>query len=189
MTMAFCFPDFTALRNFCQNYFYESSLPMSRIFEKTAILYKRQRRSDFCQMFARYDYEAFSLFKLTVLWNFHQNYFLNHHFRWVTSWPKTTISHKRQRWGDSCHIFARYNYEGFPLCQFHGLRNFRQNYFLNRHPRWVASWSKRQFCTCADGGRIYVRFPPTTITRNLRFSDFTALRNFHQNYFLNRHSR
>ena len=102
---------------------------------------------------------------------------------------KTTILYKRQRWAEFLQIFALCNSEGFRFPNFTALRNFYQNFFRIHHFRRVASLTKRQFCTSANGGRNSARFSPATIPRDFRFPNFTVLRNFYQNFFLIHHFR
>ena len=68
ITRDFRVSDFTVLRNVCQRYFPESSLPTSRILARTTILHKRQRRADFCQISPRYNYEIFFAFPILRLY-------------------------------------------------------------------------------------------------------------------------
>ena len=120
-----------------------------------------------------------SLFQFTDIRNFPETNSPNHHFRRSTFRSKTTILLELQRRADFCPIIAQYNYDGFSLLQFYGFTDL----FWKLIPRIITSdephfGQKRQFCASAKGGRISARFPPTTITRAFRFSNFTALRNF-----------
>ena len=102
---------------------------MSHIFEKTTILYKRQRWADFCQIFARYNYEGFSLFRFYGFTELSPKLFSESPLPMSHILVETTISHKRQRWADFCQIFANYNYEGFSLFQFYGFTELSPKLF------------------------------------------------------------
>ena len=67
---------------------------------------------------------------------------------------------------------------GVLLSQFTDLRNFRKLIFRISTSDETHFGQKRQFRAIANGDRISGRFPLTTITRDFRFSNFTALRIF-----------
>ena len=73
---------------------------------KTTILRERQRWADFCPIFARYNYECFSLFRFYCFTEISPELFSESSLPTSRIFQKTTTLQKRQRWGDLSQIFA-----------------------------------------------------------------------------------
>ena len=80
----------------------------------------RRRWADFCRIFAQYYYEEFPLFQFYGVSELLSELFSESSLPMSRILAQSTILYNRQRWGDFCHISARYNYEGFPLFQLYG---------------------------------------------------------------------
>ena len=90
-----------------QNYFPESSLPMSRILAKNDNSARAPTVGGFLSDFRPLQLRGIPAFPILRAYGaFSKTIVLNRHFRRVTSWSKTTILRGRQRWADFCHIFA-----------------------------------------------------------------------------------
>ena len=132
---------------------------MTHILAQTTILYKPQRWDDFCHISPA----AITRDFLSRFYGFTElapKLFSESSLSMSHILVKTTILYKRQRWADVC-----------------------RNYFSEAPLPMSHILEKRQFCTSANGGRISVRFTPTTITMDFRFSNFTALRGFYRDCF------
>ena len=154
------------------------------------IPHKRQRWADFCLIFARCNYEGFSLFRFCGFTELLPKLFSESSLPMSRIFEKTTILYKLQRWADFCQISARYNYAEFPLFQFYVFTELSPKlFFWIITPRRVASLEKRQFCTSANGGSISASFSPAEITRPFRFPILRFYGTFAKAIFLNHHFR